>query len=126
MRKLGFVRFVSPWVLLLGLLLPASVTGQTAPDAEKKKIEALINQVGELKDAKFIRNGSSYKVATAVTFLRRKWEANDAGVKTVQDFIDKVASTSGTSGKPYLIRFNDGIEVTSRSFLLAELKKLEG
>ncbi len=58
-------------------------------------------------------------------FLRGKWDANKADVKTVRDFIDKVATKSGTSGKPYLMRFSDGKEIPSREFLLAELKKLE-
>lgn len=125
MRKLGFVGLISSWVLLLGLLLPVSATGQTALAPERKKIDVLIQQVGELKDAKFVRNGSTYEVSTAVRFLRGKWEANDSAVKTARDFIDKVASASGTSGKPYLIRFKDGREIKSRDFLLAELKKLE-
>ena len=81
--------------------------------------------MGDLKDAKFVRNGSTYEPATAVRFLRGKWEANDAEVKTARDFIDKVASASGTSGKPYLIRFKDGREIKSQQFLLAELKKIE-
>ena len=81
--------------------------------------------MGDLKDAKFIRNGSTYEPATAVRFLRGKWEANDAKVKTARDFIDKVASVSGTSGKPYLMRFSDGKEISSREFLIAELKKIE-
>ena len=92
---------------------------------EKKKIEALIERVGQLKDVKIIRNGWSYEPATAARFLRGKWVANDAEIKTARDFIDKVASISGTSGKPYLIRFKDGRELPSREFLLAELRTIE-
>jgi hypothetical protein len=125
MRKQGFLRLIFSWALFFGMLLPPVVAGQTAPAAERQKIESLIKQVGEIKDAKFIRNGSTYELATAVRFLRGKWETNDSAVKTAQDFVDKVASFSGTSGKPYLIRYKDGSEVTSRAFLLAELKKLE-
>ena len=125
MRKQRFVRLIFSWVLFFGMLLPPVVAGQTAPAAERQKIESLIKQVGEIKDAKFIRNGSTYEISTAVRFLRGKWEANDSVVKTAQDFVDKVASSSGTSGKPYLIRFKDGREIKSRDFFLAELKKLE-
>lgn len=125
MKRQGFIRLIFSWVLFLGMPLPPAVTGQTAPTAERQKIEALIKQVGDLKDAKFIRNGSTYEVATAVRFLRGKWDANLAEVKSARDFIDKVASASGTSGKPYLIRFKDGREIKSREFLLAELQKLE-
>src|ERR671924_1222114 len=125
MTTRGFLRLISSWLLFLGMALPTVVAGQTAPAAERQKIESLIKQVGELKDAKFIRNGATHDVSTAVRFLRGKWEANDGEVKTARDFIDKVASASGTSGKPYLIRFKDGREITSRDFLLAELKKLK-
>ena len=58
-------------------------------------------------------------------FLRGKWEANDAKVKTARDFIDKVASVSGSSGKPYLIRFKDGREINSREFLISALDKID-
>ena len=112
-------------MLILAATTTNFVLAQTATGPEKQKIEVLIGRVGGLKDARFIRNGSTYDVSSAVRFLRGKWEANDAAVKTAQDFIDKVASVSGTSSKPYLIRFNDGKEITSRDFLLAELKKIE-
>jgi hypothetical protein len=112
-------------VLLITLAIPVATHAQTLPTAERQKIESLIKYVGELKDAKFIRNGSSYQVSTAVRFLRGKWEANESSVKTARDFIDKVASFSGTSGKPYLIRFWDGSETKSQDFLHAELKKIE-
>ena len=125
MRKQGFLPLIFAWVLFFGMLLPPVAAGQPAPAAERQKIESLINQVGDLKDAKFIRNGSTYEVSSAVRFLRGKWDANAAEVKSARDFIDKVASTSGTSGKPYLIRFKDGREIKSREFLLAELQKLE-
>jgi hypothetical protein len=101
------------------------VQAQTLANPEKQKIEALIKQVADLKDAKFVRNGSNYNADSAAVFLRRKWEANESEVKTARDFIDKVGSFSGTSGKPYLIRFKDGGEINSRDFLLAQLKKLD-
>ena len=103
---------------------PFICPGPNLPNAEKQKIETLIKQVADLKDAKFVRNGSAYNADSAV-FLRRKWEANESEVKTARDFIDKVASFSGTSGKPYVIRFKDGGEMKSRDFLLSQLKKLD-
>lgn len=119
-------KFIAIAALFISIvLLSDRVTAQSASAPEKQKIEALINQVGELKEAKFIRNGSTYEVATAVRFLRGKWEANNVQVKSARDFVDKVASFSETSGKPYLIRFKDGREIKSRDFLLSELKKLE-
>ena len=125
MNRLSLSKTLSVWILILTATTTNYVLAQTGTGPEKQKIEVLIGRVGGLKDAKFIRNGSTYDVSSAVRFLRGKWEANDAAVKTAQDFIDKVASVSGTSSKPYLIRFNDGKEITTRDFLLAELKKIE-
>jgi len=120
-----FSKFAIFLVLALGLVISSFVHAQALPTTERQKIEALIKYVGDLKDTKFIRNGSSYDVSTAVRFLRGKWEANDSSIKTARDFIDKVASVSGTSGKPYLIRLKDGKEIPSREFLAAELQKIE-
>ena len=118
------------WILVaafsLLLITIGHVAAASAPTNEKQKIEALIRQVSDLKDARFIRNGATYNSNNAATFLRRKWQANQSEVKTARDFIDKVASISGTSGKPYLIRFKDGREIHSRDFLLAKLKTVEG
>lgn len=122
MRSSKFVIFL---VLALGLAFSSFVQAQALPTAERQKIEALIKYVGDLKDTKFIRNGSSYEVSTAVRFLRGKWESNESIIKTAHDFIEKVASFSGTSGKPYLIRFKDGKDIPSREFLTAELQKIE-
>jgi hypothetical protein len=43
--------------------------------------------------------------------------------ESVVDFIDKIASVSSTTGKPYLIRFGDGREMKGADYLKAELKK---
>src|ERR1017187_7009801 len=93
--------------------------------SEDKKIEALIQHVGDLKDTKFIRNGSEYGASTAAKFLRGKWDAHKAEVKTADDFITKVATASGTSGQPYLLRFKDGKELKSGDYLRRELRKLK-
>jgi len=122
MKKLTTISFI---ILLLGLAFPHFVQAQALPAGEKQKIEALIKQVAALKDANFVRNGWNYNANNAATFLRLKWETKVTEVKTALDFIDKVASISGTSGKPYLIRFKDGREILSHDFLLAELKKLD-
>ena len=110
---------------MLTLLGLGHLAAATVSATEKQKIEALIHQVDVLKDASFIRNGSTYNSSYAATFLRRKWQANQSEVRTARDFIEKVASLSGTSGKPYLIRFKDGNEIHSRDFLLAKLKSFE-
>jgi hypothetical protein len=95
------------------------------PTTEKQKIEALIKHVEGLKDAVFVRNDKEYDAKTAAKFLRGKWDSNKSDIKTAKDFIEKAASVSSTTGKPYLIRRKGGKETKSGDFLRAELKKLE-
>lgn len=101
--------------------LPAA---EPAPAAEKAKIEALISHIQGLENATFIRNGSEYSAANAAKFLRAKWERHEKEVQTAADFIAKVASASGTSGKAYLIRFKDGKETPCGEYLTTQLKKM--
>jgi hypothetical protein len=129
--SMDLARFLTKHVRILAVFSLVLFEGQftnatSAPADETKKIEALIQDVRNLKDATFIRHGSSYNSQSAAIFLRRKWQANHSEVKTARDFIEKVASFSGTSGRPYLIRFKDGRQIHSRDFLLARLKTLEG
>ena len=124
-------RFRRNYVRILAVVSLVLCEGQftgaiSATADETEKIEALIQDVRDLKEATFIRNGSSYNSRSAAIFLRRKWQANQSEVRSAREFIDKIASYSGTSGKPYLIRFKDGKEIDSREFLLARLKTLEG
>lgn len=116
------IRLLVVIVLICASVIPARTA---APAAEKQKIETLLTQVGSLTDAKFIRNGSDYDAKTAVTFLRGKWNRSDDEIKTAQDFIAKAGTGSSTSGKPYMIRFKDGREVTCAEYLKGELAKLE-
>jgi len=95
-----------------------------APPAENAKIEALISHLENLKDATFIRNGRDYDAKTAAKFLRGKWQANEKKIRTAAEFIAKAATVSSTSGKPYMIRFNDGSEKPCAEYLSAQLKRL--
>jgi hypothetical protein len=97
-----------------------SARAQESGDA---KIEALISHIGTLGDAKFIRNGSEYSAKDAAKFLRGKWQANKKDIKTPADFIEKAASKSSTTGKPYMIRFKDGKEVPCGDYLKGRLAK---
>ena len=95
------------------------------PPTETQKIESLISHVESLKDTKFVRNGVPYDAKTAGQFLRGKWKAQESEIKTARDFITKAASTSSTTGQPYLIRLTDGRETKIVEYLTAELEKLE-
>ena len=118
--------------LLVALLGAPWATGAFAADPaptpidekEKQKIEQLISAVQSLKDAKFVRNGSEYDGKAAADHMRRKWKVVEKDVKSARDFI-RLAGTKAQSGKPYLIRFKDGKELESATFLTRELESLE-
>ena len=93
--------------------------------SETEKIEALIKHVAELKDAKFVRNGQEYEAKAAAEHLRKKWDYARKEIRTARDFIDKIATASSRSGKPYTIRFKDGKEVKSGEYLHERLKEIE-
>jgi hypothetical protein len=102
MNARGFLKAL--FFLTLFWLVPAQVR---AVD-EKGRIEGLILHIEGLKDAKF---------------LRVKWEAKEKKIKTADDFIKKAAMVSGTTGKPFLIKFSDGREVKCGEYLSEQLKK---
>jgi hypothetical protein len=111
-------------LLILFASMFAAVTLAAEPLSEKAKIEALIERVEKLAGAKFVRNGTEYDAKTAAKFLRGKWQSNGKEIETARQFIEKVGSSSGTTGKPYLIRFSDR-EVKSGAYFLEELMKVE-
>jgi hypothetical protein len=123
-------RRIIPLILVSGCLIFFVCSGMVSASAvspvEHKKIEALIHTVEGMVDAIFIRNGKHYNAALAAEFLRRKWRAHESEIKSATDFIDKVASFSSRSGKPYSIRWPDGRERLCAEFLRAQLFLLEG
>jgi hypothetical protein len=90
---------------------------------EKKKIDFLISSIANLKEAKFIRNGSEYDSKEAAKHLRMKLEKAGSHVQTADDFIRLCASQSYTTGKLYMIKFSDGRTITAEKYLREKLKE---
>ena len=89
----------------------------------KKMIELLLAEV-ESSGLTFIRNGKEHSPEEAAAHLRRKWDYAGSKIKTPEQFIDKVASKSSTTGKPYLIRLEDGSTVEAADWLRERLHEL--
>ena len=113
-----------PLVIVVAMIALPGHAGEK-PITDREKIEALISRIERLDGAVFIRNGKEHSARTAAKFLREKWQSKEAEVETATDFIQKVASVSSTSGKPYVIRFKDGTEKKTADYLVAELEKIE-
>jgi hypothetical protein len=121
-------RRAGAFVALLAVLVVHGVSAATAvptaPLSDAEKIQVLIRTVEARKDLQFIRLDVAHSAREAANVLRIKLAFAGDRVKTVDDFIDHVA-TATQSGKPYYVRYPDGTEVTSAEFLRQELKRIE-
>lgn len=111
-------------VLVLVAWLPGMASA--ASPVEERRIEFLIHSIEVLPGAQFIRNGISYDAHAAAEHLRLKRQRAGARIANADEFIRFCAATSSTSGLPYRIRFADGHEVTSETFLRAQLLNFRG
>jgi hypothetical protein len=103
----------------------AGAAAAAPSDAEQARIDRLIAAVEQNKSVRFVRNGNDYAGDDAATFLRRKLAYMGGNVKTVQDFIEQIASRSTTSGEIYKVRLADGREMPAGDFLRGELARIE-
>ena len=92
--------------------------------SEDQKINLLYQEIRTSK-AVFIRNGVEYDAETAVSHLKRKRDYAGDRIKTARQFIEYLATKSSVTGIPYKIRFPDGREVESATFLLQTLQRIE-
>ena len=94
--------------------------------SESAKIDRLINHIGKLHGATFIRSGKEYGATEAARHLQSQREKAGDRVRTADDFIRLCASHSYLPGEAYLIRFADGRTRTAEDVLREELARLEG
>jgi hypothetical protein len=107
--------------IFTGLLTAAIAFGFDAQT--KAEIDELLNFV-QASGARFIRNGTEYSAAEGAQHLRDKLAKAGDRVKTTDDFITGIASTSYISGKPYLVKFADGHTEPTGDWLRAHLTEM--
>ena len=93
---MGFFRFLAIIPLLIAL---PSVHATNSMDAEIRQLIAAVGRDG----CQLIRNDRQYRAREAREHLRSKWELNEHLVNSTEDFIEKIASRSATTGNVYLI-----------------------
>ena len=111
---------------LLAILMLCGVVGVRAADMsslETQKIEFLLASIEALQNARFIRNGTAYDAKAASDHLRLKLSNAGSKVKSAEDFIRVCASVSSLSGKPYLVRFSDGRQITAEDYFNGKLRE---
>ena len=105
-------------LLLFLVFAPAAV--QAAPMDDE--IDRLIRSIGR-DGCTFVRNGRQYTRRNARAHLRSKVERNAHLIDSTEDFIRKLASSSATTGQPYLIRCTGRPETTANAWFSEMLAK---
>jgi hypothetical protein len=113
----GFLVFI-----LFALLLSSSA--QALPLQEETRVNALLSELEKRSTLVFIRNGDTYSAAEAVEHLKLKLSHTRDRLQTAEQFIDKVASSSSISGKPYLVRESGKGEQKAGDFLHELLRQI--
>jgi len=114
------MRFPALLVALV-LSMPAIAFAGQAED----EIEHLITAVGE-SGCTFIRNGSRHDAEGAASHMRLKYQRGKRYATTAELFIERLASKSSLSGKPYQIECPGSDAVPSGEWLTARLQEYRG
>ena len=87
-------------VLVLMILLTGPIAAALADTAADTEIRALIQAVAE-GGCEFNRNGSLHSAEAAAEHLELKYSRGKRYANSAEAFIDRLASKSSWSGKPY-------------------------
>lgn len=114
--------------LTLGLIVLfafSSATSAPLPSSAREEVMALLSHL-EGSNCRFNRNGTWYSGAEAKAHLLRKLEHVEkrASPVTTEEFIDLAATTSSSSGKPYMVKCGSTEAVSSALWLRRELQQL--
>ena len=117
------------WILLtvLSALAFAPANAEQPPPNAHAEIEYLLQYI-ETSGCSFYRNGTWYDGTRARAHLRTKYDylVERRLIGSAEDFIDKAATKSSLSGKPYKLRCNGGVEVESGPWLHQVLARYRG
>ena len=100
------MRIKSDVLTLAFFLLGGTVLWNTPTRAADPEVELEVNRLLEKvaeSGCDFERNGSLHSSTDAASHLALKYERGERYVDTAEDFIDRLATKSSWSGKPYWV-----------------------
>ena len=113
-------------ILITTLLIVSRLALAESPSpATNREIDQLFAAL-QGSGCEFNRNGSWYDAQKATEHLHRKYDylLSKGLVTTTESFIERAATGSSVSGKPYLVRCGGAQPVPSRSWFGDKLKDL--
>lgn len=114
---------MKPVVILCALIISGFCNAAELAASAKEEIEYLFSHL-ESSNCQFNRNGTWYSAADAAAHLRKKYDylAQKDLLTTTESFIEKAATESSVSGKPYKVKCDDTAETPSSAWFDKELK----
>jgi Family of unknown function (DUF5329) len=108
-------------IIALNLLPATRAAPPAAAEIEINHLLGLIEQSG----CEFFRNGTWYDAQRAQAHLRAKYEALAANnqINTAEDFIEKAASHSSISGRPYQIKCGSSTQMSTSQWFSEALAR---
>jgi hypothetical protein len=88
------------------LIFLVALPGFAATSSTDRDVEYLLDFVAA-SGCIFIRNGDDHSAVEAAEHLRMKYRRGQRYVTSAEGFIDRLASESSFSGKPYTVRCGD-------------------
>jgi hypothetical protein len=107
-------------LLLISIIASFFVPTPAAADVTDTEVEFLVSAVGE-SNCTFIRNGKRHSAEDAEDHLRMKYRRGKRYAPTAEKFIERLASASSMSKKPYYIECKGQDAVPSGDWLTAQL-----
>lgn len=111
--------------LAIVLLLCSFYFALARSPQEQTRIDYLIESLGKLHGAIFIRNGTEYNASAAQDHLQQKLRFGGERIETAEQFIKYCASESSMTHKPYQIRFADGHVQNTAEYFTARLREFD-
>lgn len=123
--RLGGAAWRAACIALLLLAAAAPLHAGPLAPAARAEIDALLARL-QASGCRFERNGSWYAADAARAHLLRKLEylERHAAVDSAEQFVERAASGSSVSGRPYRVQCGDAAPLESRAWLLGELRAL--
>lgn len=115
----------APRLLLAACLLASPAWADGLPLAAQAEIDGLLSRLAA-SHCRFQRNGVWHAADAAQIHLRRKLDhlATRGAVASAEEFIERAATKSSVSGRPYLVKCGDRPALPSGAWLHAELGAL--
>ncbi len=92
----------------------------TMADTAETEIHYLLETIGQ-SECTFVRNGEAHDATEAESHLRMKYRNGKFWIDDAEHFIERIASKSSWSGKPYFIDCPDADREPSADWLSDKL-----